>query len=68
LLYGEFAKENKESFMAPAALLGKARCLESLSQYAEAKLVYEDVITYYPGSGWSQAAEANLQLVMNKLK
>lgn len=67
LLYGAFEKSNKGSHLAPMALLGKARCLMALEQYAEAKQVYEDIITFYPESGWSQAAEGKLVQIENKL-
>jgi TolA-binding protein len=68
LLYGEFQKKNKDSFLAPMALLNKARCLENLGELVEAKQVYEDMITYYPGTGWAQTAETKLQLVSTKMQ
>ncbi len=67
LLYGEFEQKHKESHLAPVALLGKARCLEALQEYSEAKRVYEDIVTYYPGTTWANMAEGNLRSVSGKL-
>ena len=49
-------------------MLGEARCLEALKLYAEAKQVYEDIITFHPGTGWAQMAETNLRLVSAKMQ
>ncbi|MEA2069104.1 MAG: tetratricopeptide repeat protein [Verrucomicrobiota bacterium] len=68
ILYGEFKNKHGDSHLAPVALLGKARCLEALDNYSEAKRLYEDIITFYPESGWSQIAESNLAVVESKLK
>jgi TolA-binding protein len=67
-LYGKFVDEHKNSYLAPVALMGQARCLETMGQFEDAKRAYEDLITFYPGSSWSQLAEANLTVVESKLK
>jgi TolA-binding protein len=68
ILYGDFKDKHGDSHLAPVALLGKARCFETLDNHSEAKQVYEDVITYYPESGWSQIAETQLKVVERILK
>lgn len=66
--YGEFKLNNESSHLAPVALLGKGRCLEAQSKWAEAKQVYEDVTTFYEGSGWAQLAENQITVVNSKMK
>ena len=67
-LYDVFLNDNPESYLAPAALLGKGRSLEDLGQYAEAKQSYEDVIVNYPGGNWALMAERSLNTVESKIK
>ena len=67
-LYGEFAQEHESSHLAPVALLSKARCLDHLSKFSEAKQAYEDLIAYYPETGWAQGAERKLKILQSKMK
>ncbi len=64
--YGEFRAKNEESRFAPQALLDQGRCLEKLVRFAEAKQVYEDVIAYYPDTGWAQLAQNNITILNSK--
>lgn len=66
-LYGQFWSENRESYLAPVALLGKGRCHQASEQYAAAKQAYEDVLVNYPDSEWARIAASNLSVVESKL-
>lgn len=66
--YGAFRENNQDSHLAPVALLSKARCLEALNKWAEAKQVYEDVLAFYEDTNWAQLAESNITIVDSKLK
>lgn len=67
LLYAEFAQKYADNvFLAPVALLGKARCLVELEQYSEAQIVYENIIVNYPESSWAREAEASLSTIAAK--
>ena len=66
--YGQFKLDNEESHLAPVALHGKARCLEASKNLTGAKQVYEDIIAFYPDSGWAQMAEQNLSVLNAKMK
>jgi TolA-binding protein len=63
-LYGEFAQMHADSYLTPAALMGQARCLESLGQLEEAQIAYEDVIVNYPNTVWANDADFKLKAVL----
>ena len=65
--YSQFKVENAESHLAPVALHGQARCLEAAQNFTGAKQVYEDIIAFYPGSGWAQMAAQNLRVLNAKM-
>ena len=54
------------SFLAPAALLGKARCLENLGFLDEAIMAYDDILVNYPEGSWAQTADANKKVILSK--
>ncbi|WP_372798225.1 tetratricopeptide repeat protein [Pontiella sp.] len=61
--YGAFRIAQEKSHLAPQSLLDKGRCLEKLKQFDDARQVYEDVIAFYPDSGWAQLAQNNITIL-----
>jgi tetratricopeptide (TPR) repeat protein len=59
--YSAFLNEQSGSFLIPSALFGKARCLEQMQKYDEARAVYEDFLTANPKSLWKNDVEENLR-------
>jgi len=58
-----FGEEHAESFLAPQAFFGRIRCLRQLRRADDAKALLEEFITAHPASGWSAAAEEQLELI-----
>ncbi|MDF7826645.1 tetratricopeptide repeat protein [Pontiellaceae bacterium B12227] len=61
--YAQFKLDHEDSHLAPVALLGQARCLEAAKNLTGAKQVYEDIMAFFPDSGWAQMAEQNLSIL-----
>ncbi|QBG47463.1 tetratricopeptide repeat protein [Verrucomicrobia bacterium S94] len=66
--FAAFQKTHEKSHLAPVALLDQGRCLEAMEKYTEARQVYEDVLAFYPDSGWAQLAQDNISIIDSKLK
>lgn len=61
--YAAFAEANPESFLAPQAIFGQARCLEQLGKLDDARAIYEDFIAKQAESAWVMRAEDLLEQV-----
>lgn len=62
--YDAFANINADDFLAPQALLGKARCLHALNRIPEARAVYESlIVTSETNNLWRHQAEMSLALL-----
>jgi len=61
--YAAFAVANPDSFLAPQAIFGQARCLEQLGKLDEARAIYEDFIAKQAESAWVIRAEDLLEQV-----
>ena len=59
--YSDFVANHKDHFLAPVALFSKARCLESLKRYGEAKAIYQEFQASHPKSEWQSDIEEALK-------
>jgi tetratricopeptide (TPR) repeat protein len=66
--FAAFAKANADSFLAPQAIFGQARCFEQLGKLDEARAIYEDFIAKQTGSPWSIRAEDLLEQVVLQIE
>lgn len=65
--FSQFKLDHEESHLAPVALHGQARCLEASQNLVGAQQVYEDIMVFYPNSGWAQLAEQQLRILNAKM-
>ncbi len=65
--FGAFAAEHKDSFLAPQAVFGQARCYEQLGQLEEARAVYEDFVANNTEGMWNMRAEDSLNQINKKI-
>ncbi len=66
--FRDFAAENADSFLAPQAIFGQARCYEQLGQLEDARMVYEDFLSKQPEGLWSLRAEDQLEQLGKKIE
>jgi len=65
--YAAFTQAHSNSFLAPQAIFGQARCLEQLNQLDQARIIYEDFIANTPDSPWIMMAEDQLEQLSRKI-
>lgn len=65
--YEKFASTHSDSFLAPQAIFGQARCLEQLDQLNTARTKYEDFMAHHAESPWTMRAEELLERVNRKI-
>ena len=64
-----FAAKHPDSFLCNEATFGRARCLEQLSRFEEARQIYEDFKVAHPSDNvWQERADANLKIVESELR
>ncbi len=63
-----FAAANPDSFLAPQAIFGQARCFEQLGRLDEARAIYEDFIANQAENAWSIRAEDSLEQVVLEIE
>ena len=66
--YAAFAAANPDSFLAPQAIFGQARCFEQLGRLDDARAIYEDFIAKQTESPWSMRAEDLLEQVVLQIE
>lgn len=55
--------KDKQTHLYPESVFGRARCLEQLGRFPEAKAVYEDFIAANPTNAWGDRASAAMLYV-----
>ena len=66
--YKKFLAGNPDSFLAPEAVFGSARCLEQLGRLEEARQVYEDFKVGQSDSVWKDKVEKALVSIEMSIK
>ena len=67
--FTSFTTKYPDSFLCNEATFGRARRLEQLSRFEEARQIYEDFKVAHPSDNvWQERADANLKIVESELR
>lgn len=62
-MYDAFANANKEHYLAPSALMAKARCLKESGKADEAKMIYEDLLVNDLANPWFDQINSYIKMI-----